>query len=191
MHQISCSSSYHSVSLLCFFLIYLFSFSYFFFSLSLSVLLSAFFFLVWNILFLFYLIRSSSEDSYRYQYSCALRVSVLALNQFVDVHKLTSVSLLINVGACVFQIITFIQAHLFLSRWPSRKNFRNIVEILRSHGCIRYELLDRVISSGCCDIQACVHRYLHPQPSAALSNAQLQLITLINYNYDPAVNWYR
>lgn len=45
MHQISRSSSYHSVSLLCFFLIYLFSFSYFFFSLSLFVLLSAFFLL--------------------------------------------------------------------------------------------------------------------------------------------------
>jgi len=116
MPHISRSSSYHSVSLLCVFLIYLSSFSYFFFFLFLSLLLSAFFFLIGNILFLFYLVRSSSEDSYGYEYSCALFVSALACNQLVDVHKLTPVSLLINVDACVFQIIRFIKAHLILSR---------------------------------------------------------------------------
>jgi hypothetical protein len=95
-----------------------------------------------------------TEDRYRYEYCCAIFMSVLACNQLVDVLKLTPVSLLINVDPCVFQIIMSIKAHLILSRWPIRTNFRNTVEIIRSHGYMRYEFLDRGISSGCCDSQA-------------------------------------
>lgn len=95
-----------------------------------------------------------TEDRYIYEYCCSIFVSLLSCNQLVDVHKFTSMSLLINVDPCVFQIAMFIKAHLILSRWPIRTNFRNAVEIIRSHGYMRYEILDIAISSGYCDSQA-------------------------------------
>lgn len=114
-----------------------------------------------------------TEDRYRYEYCHAVFVSFLACNQLVDVHKLTLVSLLINADSCIFQIITYIKAYWILSRWPSRTNFRNILEIIRSHEYMRYEFLDRVISSGCCDIQAasllvCIDTCTPPPPTLCI-----------------------